>query len=107
MAILPPFVGPRAGIADLLAFMRQRSREQRIGAVLAVGATVLIVVAFFSDAKVNTAPHATVIYTDSWNANRTDAEIIADQKKHQAAREAAKLKRQREYQKLQNQLGIE
>jgi hypothetical protein len=107
MAILPPFVGPRAGIADLLAFMRQRSREQRIGAVLAVVVTLLIVVGVFYDSKVNTAPRPTVIYTESWSANRTDAEIVADQKKHQEAREAARLKRQREFQKLQNQLGIE
>ncbi len=107
MAILPPAVGPRAAIADLRAFMRQRSREQRIGAILAVVVTMLIVAGFFYDFDGSIKPNPTLIYTESWSADRTDAQIIADQKKHQAAREAAKLKRQQEFQKLQNQLGIE
>ena len=107
MAVLPPFFGPRAAIADLLAFMRQRSREQRIGAVLAVVATLLIVLGFLYDGQINPKPKATITFPQSWSADRTDAEIIADQQKDQAMRDAAKKKRQDEFKKLQKQLGMD
>ncbi|MFL6735330.1 MAG: hypothetical protein ACJ8EY_11640 [Sphingomicrobium sp.] len=107
MAIFPRPVGPRAAIADLLAFMRQRSREQRIGAVLAVLATAFIVFEFFIDSKINTAPPQQIVYVKQWSSDRTDAQIVADQKKDQAAREAAMKERQRQFQKLEKQLGIE
>ncbi|QIK78731.1 hypothetical protein G7077_07310 [Sphingomonas piscis] len=107
MPVLPPYFGPRAAIADLLAFMRQRSREQRIGAVLAVVATAAIVIGFFTDTSINPKPATTVTFTQSWSADRSDAEIIADQKKDQAMRDAAKEKRRQEYVKLQKQLGMD
>ena len=40
--------------------------------------------------KINTAPPPQIIYVESCTANRTDAEIIADQKKDQAERDAAR-----------------
>ena len=107
MAILPPPVGPRAAIADLRAFLRQRSSEQRIGAVLAVGVTLIIVLAFFFDPALKPKKAATITYAESWSADRTDAEIVADQQEHQAEREAKAEKRRQEFQKLQKQLGIE
>ena len=106
MAILPPMVGPRAALRDLAAFMRQRSREQVIGAALALLATAIIVIEFLIDSKINTAPPPRIIYVEQWNANRTDAEIIAQQKIDQAEREAAIKERQRQFQKLENQLGM-
>ena len=75
--------------------------------MLAVLSTAIIVIVFFADAKINTAPKATLIFADSWSANRSDEEIIADQKKDQAAREAAVKERQRQFQELENKLGIE
>ncbi len=107
MPFIPPPVSPRAAFADFRAFLRQRGREQWIGAALAVLVTVIIVIEFLVDSKINTAPPAQVIYAEQWTANRTDAEIVADQKKHQAAREAAARERQRQFQKLEKQLGIE
>ena len=86
--------------------MRQRSREQVIGAILALLATGVIVFEFVIDPKTGGSPPAQIVYVDSWSANRTDAEIIADQKKDQAARHAAQLKKQREFQKLEKQLGM-
>lgn len=107
MAVLPPFIGPRAAFADLLAFTRQRSREQKIGAILAIGMTALIVLAFFYDPGLKPKPVTTITFPESWSAERSDAEIVADQKKHQAMVEAARKKRQEEFQKLQKQLGME
>ena len=91
---------------DLAAFLRQRSREQVIGACLAVLVTIIIVIEFFVDSQINTAPPKHIIYVEDWRATRTDAEIIADQKKHQAEKEAAAKERQRQFQKLEKQLGM-
>jgi hypothetical protein len=87
--------------------MRQRSREQVIGGALAILVTAIIVIEFMVDSKIGTAPPPQIVYVDSWSANRSDAEIVADQKKDQAARKQAQLEKQREFQRLENQLGIE
>lgn len=104
---MPPFHSPRVALADLRAFLRGRSREKTLGAICALVVTTVIVVIFFLDPKVNTAPPAQIIYADSWTANRTDAEIVADQKKHQAEREAAARAKQQQYQEIANTFGIE
>ena len=97
---------PAAAFRDLAAFMRQRSREQVIAASLALLVTGIIIIEFVIDAKINTAPPPQIIYADLYSSNRTDAQIIADQKKDQAAKEAAQKERQRQFQKLENQLGM-
>jgi len=107
MSWLPRPVGPREALRDLAAFMRQRSREQLIGAALALLATSIIVIEFLVDSKMGTAPEPQVIEVEIYPSNRTDAEIIAEQKKDQAARRAAQLEKQRQFQRLENQLGIE
>jgi hypothetical protein len=98
---------PRAAFRDLAAFMRQRSREQVIGACLALLVTAIIVIEFVVDAKIGTKPAPQITYVDLYPANRTDAEIIADQKKDQANKEAAAKEKQRQFQKLEKQFGIE
>lgn len=107
MAILPPTVGPRAALRDLTAFMKQRSREQLIGASLAVLVTLIIVIIFFLDSKVNTAPPPQVIFVENYGPDRTDADIIRDQRKASEERRRAEEARRQEFQKLQKQLGIE
>ena len=77
-----------------------------IGAALAVLVTMIIVIEFLVDAKISTAPPPQVVYVELYPSNRTDAEIIADQKKDQAAKEAAQKERQRQFQKLEKQLGM-
>ena len=106
MSWFPRPVGPRAAFADLRAFFRHREREHWIGAGLAVLVTIVIIFEFFIDSKINTAPPPRIIYTQDWRADRTDAEIIAGQKKDQAAKEAAQKERQRQFQKLEKQLGM-
>ena len=107
MSVFPHPVGPRAAFRDLRAFMRQRSREQVIGAMLAVLSTMIIIIVFLVDPKVNTQPGEQIVYAQSWPVNRTDAQIAADQKKDQAAMLAAKKEKQRQFQKLAKQFGIE
>jgi hypothetical protein len=107
MSWFPQPSSPRAAFRDLAAFMRQRSREQVIGAALALLVTAVIVIEFVVDAKIGTAPPPRVVEVELYPSNRTDAEIIADQKKDQAKREAAQKEQQRQYQKLEKQFGIE
>ena len=85
---------------------QQREREHLIGAALAVLITAIIIIEFFVDAKINTAPPPQVVEVQLYAPNRTDAEIIADQKKDQAAKEAALKERQRQFQKLEKKLGM-
>ena len=107
MAILPPAVGPRAALSDLKAFLGQRSREQVIGAALAVLVTMIIVIIFFVDAKINTAPPEQIVFIENYPAGRTDADIMADQKKASEERRKAEEARRREFQKLEEKFGIE
>ena len=87
--------------------MRQRSREQVIGASLALLVTAIIVIEFIVDARIGTTPPPQVTYVELYPSNRTDAQIVADQNKDKAAREAAQKERQRQFQKLEKQLGID
>ena len=106
MSWFPSPVSPRAALADFRAFLRHREREHWIGAALAVLVTIIIVIEFLVDSKINTAPPPRMVYVEQWSVNRTDAEIIADQKKEQAEREAAARERQRQFQELEKQLGM-
>jgi hypothetical protein len=107
MAVLPPMSRPSVALRDLMAFLRQRSRDQVIPACLAVLVTAIIVIVFLVDSKINTAPPPQIIYVENYAANRTDADIIADQKKDQAAREAAAKEKQRQFQQLEKRLGMD
>ena len=68
--------------------------------------TAILVIEFLVDSKINTAPPPQVIYVESYSANRTDAEIIAEQKQDLAEKKAAQAERQRQFQKLENRLGL-
>jgi hypothetical protein len=107
MSFFPSPSTPGAAIRDLLAIMRQRSREQVIAACLAVLVTAIIVIEFVVDAKIGTAPPPQVVEVELYASNRTDAEIAADQKKDQAAKEAAQKEQQREFKQLAKQLHID
>ena len=107
MAVFPPVSRPSVAFRDLLAFMRQRSREQVIGFILAVLVTIIIVIVFLVDSKINTAPPPRVVYVELYDSNRTDADIIADQKKDQAEKEAYAREKQRQFQELEKKLGMD
>jgi len=107
MAVFPRPVGPRAAWKDLRAFLSRRSREQTLGAIFAVIATAVIVIAFYYDPQVHTKPPREVIFVDNYGPDRTDADIIADQKKRQAEKDALIAERQRQFKEIGNSLGIE
>ena len=107
MSWLPRPSSPRAAFRDLASFIRHREREHVIGAALALLVTIIIVIEFLVDSKIGTAPPPRVVEVELYSSNRTDAEIVADQKKDQAVKEAAQKERQRQFQKLEKQLGID
>lgn len=107
MSFFPHPSSPRAALRDLVAFMRHRSREQVIGACLALLATAIIVIEFLVDPKINTTPPPEVVEVQLYSPNRTDAQIAADQKKDQAEREAQKKADQEQFKQLAKQLHID
>lgn len=107
MSLLPRPSSPGAALRDLFAFMRQRSREQVIGACLAILVTAIIVIEFAVDSKINTAPPPQVVEVELYSPNRTDAQIKADQQRDEAAKLAAKKATQQQYQQLAKQFGID
>jgi hypothetical protein len=107
MSWFPRPSSPRAALRDLMAVLRHSSREQRIGAALALLATGIIVVEFLVDSRFGAVPDPTPVYVELYPANRTDADIIADQKKDEAAKEAAKKAQQEDFKKLAKRLHID
>ena len=106
MSWMPRPANPTAVFRDFVAFVRQREREHVLGAIMAFLVTLIIVIIFLVDPKVNTAPPEQVTYVELYPSNRTDAQIIADQKKDAAALQAAKKEKQRQFKELEKQLGM-
>ncbi|NUR45166.1 MAG: hypothetical protein HOP91_03275 [Sphingomonas sp.] len=106
MSWMPRPSSPRAVFRDFLAFVRQREREHVLGAAMAFLVTLIIVIIFLVDPRVNTAPPEQVTYVELYPSNRTDAEIIRDQNKDAAARLAAKKEKQRQFQELEKRFGM-
>ncbi|MEO5809709.1 MAG: hypothetical protein ABIR51_06605 [Sphingomicrobium sp.] len=108
MAVLPPVFSPRAAVRDFVAVFRHGDNRDRVlGLTLAVLITIIILIIFFVDSSINTAPPQQVVYVETYKPGRTDADIKADQKKDQAERQAFAKAKQRQFQKLEKQLGIE
>ena len=103
---LPKPASPGALIADLRAFFSERGRHRIVAAGLALIVPSIIFTGAFLWNR-NYRPPEQTVYVKMWNADRTDAEIIADQKKAQAEREALAKERQRQFQKLADTLGID
>jgi len=106
MSWFPSPSSPRAAFRDLVAFMRQRSREQVIGGALAFLVTAVIVIEFLVDAKTGMKPPPQITYVELYSKNRTDADIIADQKKEMAERAEWEKEKRRQFQKLEKRFGM-
>jgi hypothetical protein len=107
MSWFPRPSSPRAALRDLISFVRQREREHVIGGALAVLITIIIVIEFLVDSNIGTTPPPQIVEVELYASNRTDADIIADQMKYQAKKEAAEQERRRQFRQLEKRLGIE
>jgi len=101
---LPRPVSPRALWADLRAFTAERRPHQWIAAGLAIVMPVAIIILFVIDGRTNILPGPQLIYVESWPANRSDAEIKAQQKIDQAWRDKALKERQDAFKRHDEQL---
>ena len=87
---------PGRAWADLRYFLTRRQPHQWVFFTLAVGLTVLALLAFVHDSDFKPAYHRDIVYVQQWRADRTDAQIIAQQKidgPKDAARKAAEAER--------------
>jgi hypothetical protein len=105
---LPRPVKPTALLADIRAFLQGDQRHKLLIAVLAVIMPALIIYLFVVDARTNILPKGPQItYVSDWTDQRTDAEIVAQQKADQKAKEQADAEKRAAYQRLAKQLGID
>lgn len=107
MAILPRPVSPKRAWADLRDYLAEGRRHKFLFLALAIAATWAIVWAFLLDSKTNTMPGRQIIYVQDWTADRSDADIIAQQKKDLLNREAAIKRKQQDFRKVADRFGIE
>jgi hypothetical protein len=103
--MLPRPAAPRAFLADLRAFIGA-GQHRVIAAILALMVPMLIFAGFVLQERAYRPPEQTVT-VQMWSAKRTDAEIIADQKKAQAKKDERAKERQRQFRKLADMLGID
>lgn len=103
MPIFPRPSTPRAFWSDLRAFLGVRGRHQVLIAIVSVLIPVAIVAGFYVDSRIEEPPLG-VIYVESWPADRTDAEIVAQQKIDQAKRNAAAEAKRQEFQRADEAL---
>lgn len=108
MAIFPRPVSPRSAAGDLWSYLTERRAHKWPLLGLSMAFTWLIVWAFLVDANTNTMPTRNkIIYFESWDASRSDAAIILQQKLDLAEREAKLREKQQDMQKLADMFGIE
>jgi uncharacterized membrane protein YfbV (UPF0208 family) len=104
---LPRPASPRALLSDLRTFVREHGRHQWVAALVAISMPVVIIFLFVKDAQTNIAPGEQITYVESWSSNRTDAEILAAQKKREAEQKAIAEERQRQFKELERRFGMD
>ncbi|WP_404711287.1 hypothetical protein [Sphingomonas sp. MMS24-J13] len=105
MAILPPLARPSVVMRDLRIFMQGDRRHKLVFATLAVGVTSLLMTLMIIESWWGVKPEGQqIVYASDFAANRTDAQIIAQNKADQAELEKAKAERRRQFQKLDDSM---
>ncbi|HVI98115.1 MAG TPA: hypothetical protein VM657_03530 [Sphingomonas sp.] len=105
------FLSPFRAYRDLRLFMAQRHPHQLLFGFLSIALTALLIAGFYHDANIKKPYEKHIIYVEQWPANRSEAEILAQQKidmkikaKRMAEIEAAQEKRRATFQRIDNQL---
>nr|WP_246587183.1 hypothetical protein [Stakelama flava] len=91
--------------------MAQRRPHELVFMMAALFLTVLVIAGFVHDSRVEVPYKKSIIYVESWPLNRSEAEILAQQKidvqkkrEQQAELEKKQAERRAEFQRLDNQL---
>lgn len=103
---------PAYAIRDFIEFARARERHELGFLALSIGITAVIGWGFVHDSHFERPYKREIIYVESWPADRTDAQIIAQQKidseKARVEREAfekERAARQAEWKRIDDQLN--
>lgn len=108
MSILPRPVSPRNAASDLWEYLVTHRAHKWPLLGLSGALTYLIVWAFIADANTNTMPRRNqIIYIQNWDAHRSDAAIILQQKLDLAEYEAKLRENQMKMQKVADMFGVE
>lgn len=108
MAIFPRPVSPRSAANDLWSYFRESRPHKWPILGLSAAITWVIIWAFVVDGNTNTMPTRNkIIYVQSWDANRTDAAIILQQKIDLAKYEVLLQNKQKEMQHVADLFGID
>lgn len=108
MSIFPRPVAPRAALSDLWSYLTAERAHKWPLMGLSAALTYLIIWAFITDANTNTMPTRNKInYIRSWDANRSDAAIILQQKLDLAEQEIRLREDQKRMQKMADMFGVE
>jgi hypothetical protein len=108
MAIFPRPVSPKSALSDLWSYFRETRPHKWPLLGLSAAITYVIIWAFIVDANTNTMPTRNkIIYVESWDASRSDAAVILQQKIDLAKREAALQKRQKQMQGWADAFGVD
>lgn len=108
MAIFPRPVSPKSALSDFWSYFTEQRAHKWPLLGLSVAMTWVVIWAFVIDGQTNIMPRQNkIIYVESWDANRTDAAIILQQKMDLARSEVALRKKQKEMQGLADAFGID
>ena len=96
-------LSPLRAYRDLRGFLAQRHPAEFGFLVLAMAITGFFIFAFAKDSHVEREYRPNIIYVQQWPANRTDAQIIAQQKIDQVQIDKDKAELAARQKKLQNE----
>jgi hypothetical protein len=106
MAILPRPVSPKSALSDLRDMFAPERPHRWSLLGLSCALTGILLWGFVLDSRKPPKPRE-ILYVENWMADRKDSDVIRQQIKDLALYEAALEKKQREFQKVADNLGIE
>lgn len=92
-------------LRDLRAFFATRQPHQFVFAAISIALPILIIAGFVHDSRVDPPPPQ-MYFIPSWPADRSDADIIAQQKIDEAEKQKALAAKQADYKRLADRFGI-
>lgn len=106
MMRLPRPASPRVLWRDLRALLAERGRHHWIAAGLALLIPLTVFVTFSFDVDDARRAPEQIIYVESWRADRSIEETRANIEEHRKLRDEMRAERQRQFQRLENRLGL-
>lgn len=82
-------LSPFRAMRDLRLFLAQRRPHELGFLALAIVVTGLLLIGFMTDSRVEKAYKPDIVYVQQWRLDRTDAEILAQQKIDQPIKDKA------------------